>query len=517
MVSDTGPLLAGRYQLQRLVAQGGRGDVWLGTDTALARPVAVKVIRAECAADDAAVDLLRRAAQRAGSLAHENVARIYDFDEDGDSHLTYLVMEYADGPSLDQLVANGPLAPASAMAVIAQIAAGLAHVHGHDLAHGAVEPRNVLVSRQGQVKLIGLGSGQPAPRLAPCDATASAGAGSGADGSAGTPAAAEAAVVTGTAADVHGLGLIARLCLTGSAPSDGADKRTPAGPGGRRAEADQDIAAFVAALTATDGGRPASAAEIAKRAGQLRDRLAGEAAGARGTQAARPGDWQPAVVPVPTVGPAFRPASALTGATVAAPALSPLHRPRWRLATATLCSFAVVGLMVGAAGLLGHHPARAVAPPARTVLVDGAALRDKPVGVVRLRLSKLGLRVHVDWRATDAVKPGLVISVRPAGRVAVGSLVTVFGARPSAQAGGYAGKSGTTSGHKRAKSRAHPNPSATGNSAPTVAPGPTTGPPANPTPAPTGSPAPTDPPSSPPPGSPPPSGSPSPTGGTDAS
>ena len=582
MLSDTAPLLAGRYQLHRLVAQGGRGDVWLGTDTALARPVAVKIIRTECACDEAAVGALRLAAQQAGSLVHENLARIYDFDEDGVSHLPYLVMEYADGPSLDRLAASGPLPPARAMAVIAQIAAGLGHVHAHGLVHGAVEPRNVLINKQFQVKLIGLGSRQ---RTASCDPASSkpseVAPGTAPGAETGAHPGATPGAVTGSAADLDGLGVIARLCLTGASSGADASAGTPAVAHRRLPAAlDPDVAAFVAALTTADGSRPASAAEIAERAGQLRDRLAGEVAGASGMQAGGgASNRQRAAASVRTVGPASRvtrepasararPAAAVwslarhpdptdaaslpvvtsalastptprTGSgpapavpisrldsaaehSVLAPVPGPFHRARrWRLASVTLCSFAAVGLMVGAAGLLGHHPARALVPPARTVLVNGAALRDRPVSAVRTRLTTLGLHVLVDWRVTSTIRPGLVISVRPGGRVAVGSLVTVFGARP-VQDGGYAQKTGGVSSgphHQRARSKAHHGPSATVSSPPAVtdpAPAPTTVPPANPSPTPTGSPAPSDPPSSPPPSSPPPSGSPSPTGSANA-
>src|SRR5579862_587286 len=86
----TGALLAGRYELDHPIASGGFGDVWRGTDVVLARPVAVKLLRAELAADPGTLARFRNEAQHAGALAHENIVRVYDYDELGPEQLPFL-------------------------------------------------------------------------------------------------------------------------------------------------------------------------------------------------------------------------------------------------------------------------------------------------------------------------------------------------------------------------------------------------------------------------------------------
>src|SRR5204863_9092014 len=111
-VAGGADLLAGRYRLEQLVASGGYGEVWRAADTLLQRPVAVKLLRAEISADPEALARFRGEARHAGALAHQNVARVYDYGEPGPAHPAFLVMEFVDGTSLAEVLAGGPLAPA---------------------------------------------------------------------------------------------------------------------------------------------------------------------------------------------------------------------------------------------------------------------------------------------------------------------------------------------------------------------------------------------------------------------
>src|SRR5690348_7572367 len=87
--------IAGRYELDALIATGGMGQVWRAVDVLLGRPVAVKVLRSEYTGDPTFVARFRAEAQHAAVLAHRNIATVHDYGEvpaeDGGEHLAYLV------------------------------------------------------------------------------------------------------------------------------------------------------------------------------------------------------------------------------------------------------------------------------------------------------------------------------------------------------------------------------------------------------------------------------------------
>ena len=116
-VAGVTDLLAGRYQLEQQVASGGSGEVWQATDTVLQRPVAVKLLRDEIAANRRALARFRGEACQAGGLAHQNIARVYDYGEPGAAHPAFLVMEFVDGADLSQRIAQGPIAVDDTIAI----------------------------------------------------------------------------------------------------------------------------------------------------------------------------------------------------------------------------------------------------------------------------------------------------------------------------------------------------------------------------------------------------------------
>ncbi|MFF3918638.1 serine/threonine-protein kinase [Streptomyces sp. NPDC001852] len=146
-------LLADRYQLQERLGRGAMGEVWRAADQLLGRPVAVKLLCAEDAAD---AERFRLEAQTAGRLNHPNVVGMYDFG----SHQgrLYLVMELVEGWSLAQdRSLRGVLAPQDAAAVVAQVAAGLAAAHRQGVVHRDVKPANVMLTGDRTAKVADFG------------------------------------------------------------------------------------------------------------------------------------------------------------------------------------------------------------------------------------------------------------------------------------------------------------------------------------------------------------------------
>ncbi len=158
-------LLAGRhrgfrlgpYLVKDLLGQGGMGAVYLAEHAALRRSVAIKVLRAQRGADHlVSVERFMREARAAAALDHPNIVRIHDIAQQGDAH--YLVLEYVEGRTLDQLIARGgAIALSLAVGYIAQAAAGLQHAHEKGFVHRDVKPANLIVTADGTVKLLDMG------------------------------------------------------------------------------------------------------------------------------------------------------------------------------------------------------------------------------------------------------------------------------------------------------------------------------------------------------------------------
>jgi beta-lactam-binding protein with PASTA domain len=149
----------GRYELHRRLGRGGMAEVFLARDLQLGRPVAVKVLFPQHAADPAFVERFRREAQAAANLNHPNIVSVYDW---GEEHGTYfIVMEYVDGQSLaDTLRSKGPLAAGSAVEVATDVAAALGVAHGAGVLHRDIKPGNILVTPSGLVKVADWGIGR---------------------------------------------------------------------------------------------------------------------------------------------------------------------------------------------------------------------------------------------------------------------------------------------------------------------------------------------------------------------
>jgi serine/threonine-protein kinase len=149
-------VLHGRYRLAAKLGSGGMADVYLADDLRLGRQVAVKVLRADLAADDAFVERFRTEARAVAMLNHPNVVALYDRGHvDG---RWYLVMEYVRGETLKQrLRREGALSPDDAVAIARALLAALQAAHERHIVHRDVTAQNVLLATDGRVKVADFG------------------------------------------------------------------------------------------------------------------------------------------------------------------------------------------------------------------------------------------------------------------------------------------------------------------------------------------------------------------------
>lgn len=161
-----------RYRIVRMLGGGGMGVVYLAEHRIMGRQVALKVIGRDFTRDPKAVERFRREAKAAAQLSHPNIVTAHDADQAGAVH--FLVMEYIDGITLARLVdKRGPLPLAHACAYVRQAALGLQHAYERGMVHRDVKPQNLMLTRQGQVKVLDFGlallakelSGTGGPRL----------------------------------------------------------------------------------------------------------------------------------------------------------------------------------------------------------------------------------------------------------------------------------------------------------------------------------------------------------------
>ena len=135
-----GAVLGGRYVLEKQIGSGGYGEVWRAADTVLSRPVAVKLLHPRYTRRSEALARFRAEARHAGGLSHENIAQVFDYVEPAGGQPPYLVMELVDGPSLETVLAGGPLDDSRTMDIVAQTAAGLQAAHAAGMIHRDIKP-----------------------------------------------------------------------------------------------------------------------------------------------------------------------------------------------------------------------------------------------------------------------------------------------------------------------------------------------------------------------------------------
>ncbi len=148
--------IGAKYKVLEHIAAGGMGSVFLCEHRHMKRRVAVKLLPIDKSQTPGNIERFVREAQAVARLDHPNIVRAHDVDRDGPVY--YLVMEYVDGVSLQNLIEyTGPLSIDRAINYIAQTAAGLQHAHLAGLVHRDIKPSNVLLERTGTIKILDLG------------------------------------------------------------------------------------------------------------------------------------------------------------------------------------------------------------------------------------------------------------------------------------------------------------------------------------------------------------------------
>ncbi len=147
----------GKYKVLERIGSGGMGSVFLCEHKLMRRRVAIKVLPTAKADEPSALERFQREARVVAALDHPNIVRAYDIDEEDKLH--FLVMEYIDGSSLQEIVKrHGPLSILRACHYIRQAAVGLHHAHQTQrIVHRDIKPGNILVDRQGVVKILDMG------------------------------------------------------------------------------------------------------------------------------------------------------------------------------------------------------------------------------------------------------------------------------------------------------------------------------------------------------------------------
>jgi formylglycine-generating enzyme required for sulfatase activity/serine/threonine protein kinase len=145
-----------RYRIVELIGKGGMGNVYRAEHRLMNRPVALKLINSQLIRQPQAVERFRREVQAAAKLTHPNIVTAYDAEQAGDVH--FLVMEFVEGTDLASVVKHrGPMSVIEACECIRQVAEGLQHAHEKGMVHRDIKPHNMMLSAEGQVRILDFG------------------------------------------------------------------------------------------------------------------------------------------------------------------------------------------------------------------------------------------------------------------------------------------------------------------------------------------------------------------------
>jgi serine/threonine protein kinase len=147
--------MLGPYRVETRIGQGGMGVVYRAWDTRLDRRIALKVLRPEQVNDPVHRQRLIREARAASALSHPNIVTVHDVGSD--SNIDLIAMEPIDGRTLEEFIPPAGLPPKQALAFAIQIAGALAGAHAAGIVHRDLKPGNIMITREGLVKLLDFG------------------------------------------------------------------------------------------------------------------------------------------------------------------------------------------------------------------------------------------------------------------------------------------------------------------------------------------------------------------------
>lgn len=203
----------GQYHILSEIGRGGMAVVYKAEQTSLDRFVALKVLFPNFTGDSTSVERLYREAQAAARLDHPNIVEIYEVGEHEGLH--FIAMKYVDGEPLDAILQQGPMPPARALKILAQVASALDYAHRHNVVHRDIKPSNIIVSAGDRIILtdFGLAKGTGSATLTSSGALV------------GTPAYMSPEQARGDEidyrADIYSLGVVAYEMFAGRPPFTG--------------------------------------------------------------------------------------------------------------------------------------------------------------------------------------------------------------------------------------------------------------------------------------------------------
>lgn len=209
-----GYILNDRYEIHEKIGEGGMSFVYKGLDLQTDSVVALKILKKEFCYDEEFINRFKNEAAAAQKLSHPNIVAIYDMGNDED--IQYIVMEYIDGLSLDELIkAKKRLPWRNTLKISAQILSAVDHAHKNKIIHRDIKPLNVMITAEGEVKLTDFGIAR-----AVSSATKSA-----ANDSAGSVHYLSPEQIRGgfvdERSDIYSIGITMYEMITGNVPYDG--------------------------------------------------------------------------------------------------------------------------------------------------------------------------------------------------------------------------------------------------------------------------------------------------------
>ncbi len=221
----TGTLFARRYKIIEKVGEGGMGQVYKALDTEIDTKVALKLIAPEIASSGRTIERFRNELRIARTISHKNVTRMFDLGKESGNY--FITMEYVEGQDLGGMMAMAKqLSLGTAVGIARQVCAGLAEAHRLGVVHRDIKPGNIMIDRDGNVKIMDFGIARSTERRGMTEAGTLV----------GTPGYMSPEQVEGKAvdyrSDIYSLGIVmfemltGKLPFTGETPLEAAIKRT---------------------------------------------------------------------------------------------------------------------------------------------------------------------------------------------------------------------------------------------------------------------------------------------------